>query len=77
MGGCQTYGPFLGTVNMRGLLIIGLQTGTIILTTTHIMFLYIYAPWLASVIGSNQLLMLQSIVVSIEIWLRKALKYIA
>ena len=36
MGGCQDYGPFLGTLNIRGRIIIGNQKGTIILTTTHI-----------------------------------------
>ena len=36
MGGCQNYGPFLGTLNIRGRIIIGTQKGTIILTTTHI-----------------------------------------
>ena len=36
MGGCQNYGPFLGTLNNRCRIIIGTQTGTIILTTTHI-----------------------------------------
>ena len=35
MGGCQNYGPFLGTLNIRGRIIIGTQKGTIILTTTH------------------------------------------
>ena len=35
MGGCQTYGPFLGTLNIRCRIIIGIQKGTIILTTTH------------------------------------------
>ena len=35
MGGCQNYGPFLGTLNMRGRTIMGTQKGTIILTTTH------------------------------------------
>ena len=35
MGGCQNYGPFLGTLNIRGRIIIGIQKGTIILTTTH------------------------------------------
>ena len=35
MGGCQNYGPFLGTLNIRGHIIIGTQKGTIILTTTH------------------------------------------
>ena len=38
MGGCQNYGPLLGTLNIRGRLIIGTQKGTIILTTTHIAF---------------------------------------
>ena len=38
MGGCQNYGPFLGTLNIRGRIIIGTQKGTIILTTTHIGF---------------------------------------
>ena len=41
MGGCQNYGPFLGTLNIRGRIIIGTQKGTIILTTTHI-YIYIY-----------------------------------
>ena len=36
MGGCQNYGPFLGTLNMRCRIIIGTPKGTIILTTTHI-----------------------------------------
>ena len=36
MGGCQNYGPFLGTLNNRCRIIIGTQKGTIILTTTHI-----------------------------------------
>ena len=35
MGGCQNYGPFLGTLNIRCRIIIGIQEGTIILTTTH------------------------------------------
>ena len=35
MGGCQNYGPFLGTLNIRGRIITGIQKGTIILTTTH------------------------------------------
>ena len=39
MGGCQNYGPFLGTLNNRCriIIIIGTQKGTIILTTTHIL----------------------------------------
>ena len=36
MGGCQNYGPFLGTLNTRGRIILGTHKGTIILTTTHI-----------------------------------------
>ena len=36
MGGCQNYGPFLGTLNIWGRIIIGIQKGTMILTTTHI-----------------------------------------
>ena len=35
MGGCQNYGPFLGTLNIRGHIIIGTQKGTIIWTTTQ------------------------------------------
>ena len=35
MGGCQNYGPFLGTLNIRCHIIIGAQEGTIILTTAH------------------------------------------
>ena len=34
MGGCQNYGPFLGTLNMRCRIVIMIQKGTIILTTT-------------------------------------------
>ena len=37
MGGCLDYGPFLGTLNIRCLIIINRDPkGTIILTTTHI-----------------------------------------
>ena len=36
MGGCQNYGPFLSTLNIRCRIIIGTQKGTIIWTTTHI-----------------------------------------
>ena len=39
MGGCQNYGPFLGTLNIRCRPILGTQKGTIVLTTTPI---YIY-----------------------------------
>ena len=38
MGGCQNYGPFLGTLNIRGRSIVGTQRGTIVLTTSHIGF---------------------------------------
>ena len=37
LGGCQNYGPFLGTLNIRGRIIVGIQKGTIILITTHIL----------------------------------------
>ena len=36
MGGCQKYDPFWGTLNNTCRIIIGIQRGTIILTTTHI-----------------------------------------
>ena len=36
MGGCQNYGPFLSTLNVRCRTILGTQKGTIILTTTYI-----------------------------------------
>ena len=36
MGGCQNYGPFLGTLDIRCRTILGTQKGTIILTTTHV-----------------------------------------
>ena len=35
MGGCQNYGPFFGTLNIRCRIIIGTQKVTIILTTPH------------------------------------------
>ena len=34
-GGCQNYDPTLSTLNIRCRIIIGIQQGTIILTTTH------------------------------------------
>ena len=37
MGGCQNYGPFGGTLNIRCRIIRGIQKGTIILTTTRMM----------------------------------------
>ena len=36
LGGCQNYGPFLGTLNIRGCIIIGIQKRTIILTIPHL-----------------------------------------
>ena len=36
LGGCQNSGPFLGTLNTRCRIIIGIQKGTVMLTTTHI-----------------------------------------
>ena len=36
LGGCQNYGPLLGTLNTRCRIIKGIQKGTIILTITHI-----------------------------------------
>ena len=35
-GWLSKYGPFLGTLNIRGRIIIGTQKRTIILTTTHV-----------------------------------------
>ena len=35
MGDCQNYDPFWGTLNIRCRIIIGIQKGTIILTSTH------------------------------------------
>ena len=35
LGGCQNYGPFLGTLNIRCRIIIGIHKRTIILTTTQ------------------------------------------
>ena len=36
MDGCQNVGPLLGTLNIRGRIIMGIQKGPIILTTIHI-----------------------------------------
>ena len=36
LGGCQNYGPFLGTLNIRCRIIIRTQKGTLILTTTQL-----------------------------------------
>ena len=34
LGGCEKYGPFLGTLNIRGRITMGIPKGTKILTTT-------------------------------------------
>ena len=36
LGGCQNYGPFWGTLNIRCRTIIGTQKGTINLTASHL-----------------------------------------
>ena len=36
MGGCQNHGPFLGTLNSRCRIVIGILKGTIILTIAHL-----------------------------------------
>ena len=36
MGGCHNHAPFLGTLNIRCRIIIGIQKRTIILTAIHI-----------------------------------------
>ena len=46
MAGCQDYSPFLGTLNIKVSIILGIQKGTIILTTTHIhIYVYICLQW--------------------------------
>ena len=35
MGGCQNYGPFLGSLHIRCCILIWIQKGGISLTTTH------------------------------------------
>ena len=44
MSGCQNYGPFLGSQNIRRRIIIGTQKGTIILTTTHMVLPVLAGP---------------------------------
>ena len=39
LGGCQNYGPLLGTLNIRCRIIAGIQKGTIILSTTRLTLL--------------------------------------
>ena len=38
MGGCQNYGPLLGPLNTKCRIIKRTQKGTIVLTTTHILY---------------------------------------
>ena len=42
MGGCQNHGPCFGYPNIWCRIIIGIQKGTIILTTTHIPYPILY-----------------------------------
>ena len=51
MGGCQNYGPFLGTLDIRCRKIIGIQKGTIILTTTQILTILDILIYYASCYG--------------------------
>ena len=61
MGGCQNYGILLGPLNTRCLILLRIQKGTIILTTTHIpqadlnimIFVVIKAPLLGHLVGSG------------------------
>ena len=45
MGGCRNYGPVLGTVNIRCRIIIGIQKGIMILTTTSILGYILRRLW--------------------------------
>ena len=36
VGGCHKYGAFLGTLHITCRVIIGMQKGTILVTTTHV-----------------------------------------
>ena len=53
MGGCQKYGPFLGTLHIRGRMIIGIQKGTIVLTTTHVILTAAGVPLLCNKPGRS------------------------
>ena len=44
MGGCENYGPFWGTLNNKCGIIIGIQKGALVLTTTH-MRLLLLGKW--------------------------------
>ena len=55
IGGSQNYGPLLGAPNTRCHTLIRTQKGTIILTTTHIMNLYLYLHlYLYPLLDSNR-----------------------
>ena len=56
LGGCQNYGPFLGTLNIRCRIILGIPKGTIILTTTHLVLFWAY-PWLVLAIWGFPIIM--------------------
>ena len=49
VGGCQNDGPFLGTLNIRCRTTIGIQKGTIILTTTHVGGVGVVVWWMWAV----------------------------
>ena len=50
MDGCQNCGPSSGTLNVRCHIIIGIQKGTIILTTTHMDYKEMWGGcWLGTV----------------------------
>ena len=55
-GGCQNYGPFWGTLNIRCRVIIRTPKGTRILTITHIYYLYPKCPCTQVVYTSPQYL---------------------
>ena len=52
MAGCQNYGPLLGPLTTRCRLIIGPKKGTIVLTTTHIVFVCPLGARLLASLGS-------------------------
>ena len=55
MGGCQSYGPFLGTLTNRCRIIIGTQKGTLILTTTQMRGLRLGEPDLGLWVRAKQM----------------------
>ena len=74
MGGCQNYGPFLGTLNIRGRIIIGTQKGTIILTTTHIEVMQGWCMDSSQGVGNNERL-LQDLPPGLRVWIREGLGF--